>query len=77
MGDAWVGLGFDLSNMIGPLPFTPTTAAWLPIAGSSGNLCDRVVVADMLTGQGYNIPKTAVFKPDVLISGTNRFPESV
>eukprot|EP01036_Dinobryon_divergens_P031873 gene31873-41358_t len=42
--------GFDLSNMIGPLPFTPTTAAWLPIAGSSGNLCDRVVVADMLTG---------------------------
>ena len=45
-----LGLGFDLSNMIGPLPFTPTTAAWLPIAGSSGNLCDRVIVADMLTG---------------------------
>jgi hypothetical protein len=54
-----IGLGFDLSNMIGPLPFTPTTASWLPIAGSSGNLCDRVVVADMLSGQ-VHIPKTAL-----------------
>lgn len=42
--------GFDLSNMIGPLSFTPTAAAWLPIAGSTGNICDRVAVGDMGSG---------------------------